>query len=515
MDIGQMVEQSAARFGDSLAVACVAEDATRTHTFSSLDAASNRTANGFLDAGIGFGDPVAVLSHNSIAFVEAFFATQKTGARVTPINVRFDAADVKDVLDDTEPRCLLADPALLAGLDGIEAFLDDREIEVITTTDHPAYRDRRSYDDLTAASADPPGVGVGPEAVDGYFYTSGSSGRPKGVVHTHADRVLTNLNVIAEFGLRHNDVNCCPLPLFHAGPLYTGFVPFLQFGVPTVLLERFDPVRTLDAVAEWDVTVLGGVPAQYERLADTATNRDHDLDSLRFWWVSGAPLAETLRERCREELCGTHSIVYGATEVGPPASILPPEASAERPDSCGTGQMGQRVRIVNPDGANDPTAAVEPGKTGELVVRGETVMERYLHRPDETDAVLVDGWFFTGDLARRDAAGYLSIEGRTDDMITSGGENVYPAEIETVLRDHPAIEDIAVLGVDHDEWGRTPKAFVVASDGAAMDEAAIARYCLESRLADYKRPREVAFVQEIPRNPSGGSVLRGELRDGE
>lgn len=512
MDIGQMVGQSAARFGDDLAVACVSRSGTRTHTFASLDAASNRAANGFLDAGIGWGDSAAVLSHNSIEFVEAFFATQKIGVRVTPINVRFDANDVMHVLRDSEPACLLADPDVLAALDGIDAFCEEHGIEIITIGNHKTYR---SYDELTDASVDPPGVTVGPDAVDGYFYTSGNSGRPKGVVHTHWDRVFVNMNVIAAFGVHPDDVNCCPLPLFHSGPLYTGFVPFVQFGVPTILTRRFDPELTLDLVNEWEATVLGGVPAQYNRLVDTATTGDWHLDSLRFWWVSGAPLRETLRERCQDQLCETHSIVYGATEIGPPVSVLPPGKSAERPGSCGTGQMGQQVRIVDPDGENDPTARVENGKTGELVVRGESVMERYLNLPEQTDTVLVEGWYFTGDLARRDEDGYLYIEGRTDDMIISGGENVSPSEIESVLGNHPEIADVAILGIEHERWGQTPKAFVVPRDGAGVDATAIEEYCRQSHLADYKRPREVAFVSEIPRNPGGGSVLTDELRRSE
>jgi fatty-acyl-CoA synthase len=512
MDIGQMVSQSAARFGDDLAVACISDDGTRTRTFSSLDATSNRVANGLLEAGVGFGDSLALLSHNSIEFVDTFFATQKLGVKVTPVNVRFDASDVAHVLEEADPDCIVAEPELLADLDGIDAVFDERSIDVYAVGGHDEYR---SYAALTEASADPPGITVGPDAVDGYFYTSGSSGRPKGVVHTHSDRVVVNMNVVAEFGLRHDDANCCPLPLFHSGPLYTGFVPFVQFGVPTVLTRRFDPELTLDAVEEWDVTVLGGVPAQYHRIVDAATEGDWDLETLRFWWVSGAPLTESLRERCREHLCDAHSIVYGATEVGPPVSTLPPEESDEHPASCGTGHMCQAVRVVDPDGEKDPDATVGPGETGELVVTGESVMERYLDRPGTTDEVLVDGWYFTGDLARRDEDGYLTVEGRKDDMLISGGENIYPAEVENVLADHPAVEDVAVLGVEHEAWGEAPKAFLVTRGDASLDAASIEAYCRESRLADYKRPREVAFVPEIPRNPSGGSVLKDELLGSE
>ncbi|WP_435348626.1 class I adenylate-forming enzyme family protein [Haloarchaeobius sp. HRN-SO-5] len=508
MDMGQMLAQSAARFGDDLAVACLSADETRTRSFAALDQAANRVANGFLDHGVGFGDPVAVLSHNSIEFVETLFATQKIGAPVVPINVRFDAADVEHVLTDADPACLVAEPDLLAELDGIEDTVAARDVDVVTVGDHGEYH---SYEDLADSSTTPPGITVGADAEDGYFYTSGSTGRPKGVVHTHSDRVFVNVNVVSEFGLRRDDVNCNPLPLFHSGPLYTGFMPFVQFGVPSIVLRRFDPELTLDAIEEWDVTVLGGVPAQYDRISKAAAESDSDLDSMRFWWVSGAPLTEELRDRCHETLCDTHSIVYGATEVGPPVSTLPPEESHERPGSCGTGHMGQEVRVVEPDGDPDPGATVDPGETGELVVEGESVMDRYLNLPEKTESVLVDGWYFTGDLARRDADGYLYVEGRKDDMIISGGENVYPSELENVLLGHPAVDDVAVLGVSHPEWGQTPKAFVVTEPDASLDADDVEQFCKESHLADYKRPREVAFVPEIPRNPSGGSVLKDEL----
>jgi len=507
MDIGTLVQQSAHRFGDDLAVAIASLEGIERHSFRSIDRASNRVANGLLAAGIGPGEPVAILSHNSMPFLETFFATQKIGAPVVPVNVRFDASDVEHVVGESQPAAMIAQPDLLGGLDGSAEFLADTDTEVFVTGEHASYR---PFAELAGAAADPPGVGVDERTVDGYFYTSGKTGQPKGVVHTHRDRVFTNTNLIAEFGLRHSDVNVEPLPMFHSGPLYTGLVPFFQFGVPTILLERFDPERTLAAVEEHSGTVLGGVPATYDRIVEAAAEGSYDLDSLRFWWVSGAPLTGETRRRCREQLCERFSIVYGATEVGPPVSTLPPEKSDEHPESCGTGHMGQRIRVVDAGGGRDPDATVDPDEAGELIVSGESVMDRYLNRPEKTEDVLIDGWYFTGDIARRDEDGYLSIEGRADEMLISGGENIYPSEIESVLQDHPDIRDVVVLGVEDEQWGQTPKAFVVTE--AALDAESVIEFCRDSDLADYKRPRSVAFVEAIPRNPGGGSVLTDELR---
>jgi len=508
MNVGDILPQSADRFGDDLAVAHVSAAGTETLSFRELDVRTNRIANGFLDAGIGSGDAIALLAHNSVEFFEVFFASQKIGAPIVPINVRLDPGDMEYIFEDARPDCLVAESELLPA-EPFDALESDSIPVYVVGGDG---RTHRAYDELNDASTDPPGIAVGNEAVDSYCYTSGSTGRPKGVVHRHSDRIFSNLNVVAEFGLRHDDVTVNPLPLFHSGPLYTAFVPFLQFGVPTITLREFDAERTLEAVEEWDATVLGGVPAQYNRMADAAEAGSYDLSSLRFWWVSGAPLTEELRTRCHETICDTHSIVYGATETGPPVSTLPPEESGERPGSCGTGHMGQQVRIVPPSGEPDPGHTVEPGETGELIVRGESVMDRYLNRPERTAAAFVDGWYFTGDIAYRDEDGYLYVEGRKDDMIISGGENIYPAEIEDALLEHPAVEDVAVLGVSHGEWGEAPKAFIVQSGSGTLEAADVEEYCRGSSLADYKRPREVAFVPEIPRNPSGGSVLKGELR---
>ncbi|WP_254533080.1 class I adenylate-forming enzyme family protein [Natrinema gelatinilyticum] len=509
MDIGRMISESADRFGNRLAVACQSVNETRTRTFEELEAESNQIANGLLEIGIGTGDVVAIYAHNSIEFVETFFATQKVGAIVMPINVRLDASDVEYVLEDADPTCLIADSNLVEDHESVEQVLASYESPLYTYGDS----NYLSYEELVNGSTKQPGLPVSGETIDGYFYTSGSTGKPKGVVHTHSDRVLVCMNMIAEFGLRHTDVNVLPLPLFHSGPLYTGFVPFIQFGVPTVIFEQFDPEATLEAVEEWDATVLGGVPAQYDRITKVDSIEEYDLSSLRFWWFSGAPMTDELIDRCRTHLCDRHSVVYGATEVGPPISVLPPEQSDVSPRSCGTGFSYQQIEIVDPDGEPDPSATVPPGTTGEIICKGASVMNGYLNRPERTTESIVDGWYFTGDLAYKDEDGYIYVEGRKDDMIISGGENIYPTEIENVLLQHDDLEDVAVVSVDHDEWGQAPKAYVVPTNGRSIDEDDLVEYCRESSLADYKRPRAVATVPEIPRNPSGGSVIKDELRE--
>jgi len=361
---------------------------------------------------------------------------------------------------------------------------------------------------MSADNSDPD-VDIDADTVDGYFYTSGHSGKPKGVIHTQGDRIFLNMNLLAELGIRRSDINLHPFPLFHSGPLHTSLVPFIQFGVPTVLMRSFDPERMLECIDEYEATVVGGAPAMLDELIRVGGVGEYDLDSVRFWWFSGAPLTETVRDRCIDLFGEEYSEIYGSTEVGPPISVLQPEEAPAHQGSCGTGLPNQTIRIVDPD-AGDPDETVPAGEPGEVIVNGESVMQGYLKRPDLTAEVLKDGWFFTGDIAVRDDD-YLFHKGRKDDMIITGGENVYPAEIENVLSEHPQISDVAVLGVPDERWGQTPKAFIVSTDGGSLTKADIKKYCKQSALANFKRPRRVAFVDEIPRNPGGGSILTEEL----
>ncbi|RBI59989.1 hypothetical protein DMJ13_20085 [halophilic archaeon] len=510
MNVGDIVRQSATRFGDATALRCLSGDAEVAVTFEELHRRSNRVANGLIDHNIGFEDPVALLSHNSPEFLELFFATQKIGAIFTPINARSSLGDVEYILADADPDYLVVESELLESISGLTEELRDGDVEVIVVGQHEEFGD---FDELRTADETMPDRAVDGETIDGYYYTSGHTAKPKGVIHTHEHRLFFCPGLIAEFGIRRSDVNLNPFPLFHSGPLFTALVPMLQFGIPTVLLRQFDPESVLSAIDRYSVTVFGGSPAMLDRVAQYDTLSDHDLSSIRFWWYSGAPMTDQVRERCVEAFGNSFSEIYGATEVGPPISVLPPDESGAYPGSCGTGLPNQQIRLVDPDGDADPTATVGPGETGELICKGSSVMEGYLNKPAETEDALVDGWFFTGDLAERDDDGYLHIEGRKDDMIISGGENIYPAEIENVLLESDKIEDVAVIGVPHERWGQTPKAYIATAAGIELSTADVERLCRESDLADFKRPREVVFVKKIPRNPGGGSVLKSQLEE--
>lgn len=505
MDVGRLLACAAERFDDRPAVTVLEQDGEDNQcTYRELEDASRQLANGLLEKEIGFGDPVAILADTSLRFIQLYFAAQKIGAIPAPMNTRASTAEIEELLDLIDPAALIVDGGQLAERNGLRpdgirnVAIDDRSDSIPSGW--------RSIEELTDHSRDPPGIEVGPDAVDGYFFTSGSSGTPKGVVHTHRDRVIGSLNVSAAFGIRYDDVHLMALPLFHAGPLFTGLLPFLTAGAHTVLQRSFDPRGVLEAISIFEATVVGGVPAQYGKLLDVEDHEKHDCSSVRFCWFSGAPMTDHRRERCQETFSTDLVNVYGSTEAGPPISIGIPGAGRD----IGYGFALHRYRIVDPN-QGDPTAECPTGEPGELIVTGPSVMERYLDRPQLTAQRIVGEWLFTGDLAWRDEDGAIHIEGRKDETIISGGENIAPAEIEEILDRHPNVSDVAVIGMANDEWGEVPKAFVVTTDNPLTEQEVI-DFVQESELASFKRPREVAFVDEIPRNPSGGSVRVEELR---
>jgi fatty-acyl-CoA synthase len=340
MDIGKLIRQSAERFGDNPAVWFIDEEREKTLSFEDIENRSNRIAHGLQSVGIGKGDCVALISHNSPEFLDTFFATQKLGAIITPVNARLTADEIEYILSDADPTIIVVESELLESKEGLSDRLEATESEMFVIGDSAAVGDSETYHPFTSlmsADSSDTDVDIDADTVDGYFYTSGHTGKPKGVIHTQGDRIFLNMNLLAELGIRRSDINLHPFPLFHSGPLHTSLVPFIQFGVPTVLMRSFDPERMLECIDEYEATVVGGAPAMLDELIRVGGVDEYDLDSVRFWWFSGAPLTETVRDRCIDLFGEEYSEIYGSTEVGPPISVLQPE---EAPAS------GSTIRIV-------------------------------------------------------------------------------------------------------------------------------------------------------------------------
>ena len=453
-------------------------------TYAELDAASERLAAGLARRGAGHGARVAVLAGNRAETVAVLFACAKLGAILLPLNARLAAPELAYQLDHAE-----AD-ALLVGA-GHEAAADAALAEARV---RPARR-ALTWEGLTAWSDDPPLAGPGPADDDPLLlmYTSGTTGRPKGALLTHANCFWTNVSLDRTIDVTTSDVVLQVLPQFHVGGW--NVQPLLAWwkGATVVLEPGFDAGRALELIEARQVSTMMGVPATYLFMAQHERFADTDLSSLRQAVVGGAPMPEAL---LRTYLDRGVALVqgYGLTEAAPNVLGLPPE---EAPRKLGyAGKPYPHVEVALRDTSTG--AVVRGAGTGELCVRGPNVFAGYWRDPDATAAAVdADGWLATGDVAERDAEGCYRIRDRTKDMYVSGGENVYPAEVEAVLHDHPAVADVAVLGVPDERWGEAGLAAVVPADGATLDPTALREHCV-ARLAKFKVPREFVAVDELP-----------------
>ena len=455
-------------------------------TYRELDERSEWLASHLLDAGLVPGDRVATLTGSSPEHVVVFFACAKAGLILLPLNWRLTNAELAYQLADAEPAVLLASPELAETASTLHA--KSALLEELVRKEHKP----------SVPPPPPPGDDDGLLLV----YTSGTTGRPKGAVLTHANCFWTNLSFDRVAGLGDEDIALQLLPQFHVGGW--NVQPLLAWwkGARVVLEPSFDPARALALIGEKRVTTMMGVPATYLFMAQDPGFADADLSSLRRAVVGGAPMPESLLELWHER--GVEIVQgYGLTEAAPNVLCLPPEDATRKRGYAGRPYPYVDVALRDPESGE----LVEGVGEGELVVRGPNVFPGYWRNEQATAAAFADGWLLTGDIADRDAEGDYRIVGRLKDMVISGGENVYPAEIEGVLHEHAAVAEAAVVGVPDERWGEACAAFVV-SDGEASEDELLA-FCRE-RLAKFKVPRELHFVDELPRNAMG-KVVKSEL----
>ena len=459
-------------------------------TYAELDSRATRLAAGLAARGLRRGDRLATLTTTSPDHVATFFACARLGVALQPISWRLASAEVAYQLEDAEPSLLLAsdDYAELARKAGTK-------VEIARIGDPTLEADGEVED---VARDDDPLLLV---------YTSGTTGKPKGALLSHANCFWTNLSFDRTTSLRDGDVVLQVLPQFHVGGW--NVQPLLAWwkGATVVLEPAFDAARALDLIAEHGVTTMMGVPATYLFLAQEPGFAVADLSSLRLAVVGGAPMPEALLEtwiaRGIEIVQG-----YGLTEAAPNVLCLPPEEATRKLGFAGKPYPHVDVALRDADTG----ALVEGTGTGELVVRGPNVFAGYWRNAEATEAAFADGWLLTGDVAERDAEGFYRIAGRIKDMVISGGENVYPAEIEDVLHAHPAVLEAAVVGVPDERWGEACAACVVLREGSNVGTEELQRLCRD-RLARFKVPKTFAFVDALPRS-SMGKVLKDELRAG-
>jgi fatty-acyl-CoA synthase len=488
LTIGQWIDDRAA-----LTPGRVAIDFVDTQiTYSEIAKRSDHLAAEFLRRGLRPGDRVAVLSENRPEYVDVMFACAKTGVIMVPLNWRLTAPELAHQIDDAEVALLVVDSPRMGQTEGA--------LEAATT--RPAVRDLREK----ASEDETPAVSVADDDPLFLIYTSGTTGKPKGAVLTHANTFWTNLAIDRIMDVTTFDVVLQVLPQFHIGGW--NVQPLLAWwkGATVVLQPAFDPDEALALIGEKGVTTMMGVPATYLFMAESAQFESTDLSSLRSAVVGGAPMPEPLIAKWHQR--GVQLIQgYGLTEAAPNVLGLPAEYVARKVGYAGKPYPHVKVALRDTE---DGSLIEGPG-LGELVVRGPSVFPGYWRNPEATADTLVDGWLRTGDVAERDEEGFYRIRDRVKDMYISGGENVYPAEVESVLSEHPSIVEAAVVGIADERWGEVGRAVIAIREGHDLTASDVVEWC-RSRLASYKVPREVVFVDALPRSAMN-KILKRELSD--
>lgn len=506
--IGDTLEFTAGKYPDKDALIYPRRD--QRWTYREFNEKANRLANGFRELGVEKGDRVSTMLYNGTEIVLTVYACAKIGAIFNPLNYRLPAGEVSYILNDAESRLLVFEDDTREAVEGARNNLESVEEFVHIDEDTPA--DARSfYSLLRSGDPTPPEVHVAEDDIYAFIYTSGTTGRPKGVVHEHRNMVDHNLICMAEMGYETEDVGLSAFPLYHCAELHVLLFPRVHVGATSVIHHDFEPEQVLLAIDNYNVSMLFAPPTGWNDLVQTAPDCNVDVTSLRLGLYGAAPMPTDVLDGCLELFEAKYYQAYGMTEIGPCGTFQYPEDQVRKQGSAGLPTLNHDLRIVEPGG--DPTDELEPGETGEIIIAGPCTMREYWNRPDATASALrSEGsreWYYTGDLGYLDEDGYLYVVDRKDDMIISGGENVYPAEVEDVLYSHEGVREAAVVGEPDEKWGERVVAFIVGEVPAEDLDAFLRK---SDSIADFKRPRRYYRVDELPKNPSG-KVQKFKLRE--
>ncbi len=474
-------------------------------TYAALEERACRAANVFLDLGLRAGDRVATISFNSIASFEVSSGLRKLGAVGVPVNFRLRGEELAYVLNDSGAAAVCAGPESVPHVEAVRPLLT-KNPALLSLADAPApagwlRMDERMRAASPLAPASPNEVGTGATMI----YTSGTTGHPKGAYRPQGLPLEQVLHTIELFTLRADDVHLMAGPGYHSA---VGFFASLTLacGATVVIMPRFEPELALQLIERHRVTTTFMAPILLQRIVDLPPEVQgrYGLSSMRVIVVAAAPCPFWLKQRVQERFGEVLWEFYGATETGI-NTVLRPEEQLRKPGSVGRAAPGHEILLLDDEGRPVPD-----GQPGEVWVKNAW-LATYYNRPDATARAMRDGYLSVGDVAYRDADGYYYICDRKVDMIISGGVNIYPAEVESCLGGHPAVADVAVIGVPDDRWGEAVKALVVLRPGAAATEEELIDWC-RRRIADYKRPRSVDFVDALPRDQVG-KLLKRQIRE--
>lgn len=463
----------------------------KTLTYAELDDRASRAATLLSGHGVKHGDRVGVLCRNRAAFFELLFACAKIGAVMAPLNWRAPAPELRGLLDDCGPRLLFVGAE---DEDVGRKAASGADIGVISFDDAGA----GGYERLLQSAEPHPGREVWPADELWYLlYTSGTTGKPKGVIQTYQMALANYVNISQPIALTAADATLNFLPLFHTAGINLHTLPTLMIGGRVLVLPGFEVEPVMNLIAQKRIDVFFGVPAVYQQIIEHERFADLDLNNVRHWGCGGAPAPEAWLKRFAKQgatICNG----FGMTETGPTVFIQNQETAASKPGSVGQARFLSLARIATTSGA-----AAGPGETGELQIKGPGVTPGYWNRPEDTKRAFTDdGWLRTGDIATYDEDGEFRIAGRMKEMFISGGENVYPAEVENILSDHEQVLECAVIGVPDEKWGETGCAFILPRGGAEPDIEELRTYC-RARLAAFKAPKHYVVVADFPRTAAG------------
>ncbi|ANU09073.1 long-chain fatty acid--CoA ligase [Planococcus antarcticus DSM 14505] len=498
--LGRIFDQTVGQYPDREALVDIRRG--KRWTYSQWSDEVHRLANALTSAGVSRGDRVSSFLFNNSELPTTLFACAKIGAIFNPINFRLKPEELVYILNDATPEVVLFEEALKDTIKRVAAQFPSIQFWFIDS-DVPEYA--VSYQEQVSA-APPTDPFVQVDEMDTYaiMYTSGTTGRPKGVIHRHRDMAEQSMTCIAMLKYTKNDVGLVIAPMFHCAELHCCVIPRVQAGASSVIMHQFDPQAAVETVEKEKVTVMFAVPTMWSVMADL-DGADAKVKTLQRGLYGAAPMAPILVKWVKEVLGIELIQAYGQTEMGPAITFLAEDEQLTKAGSAGKPAFNHEIRIVRPNekGPSEPDDRVGAFEVGEIIVRGPSMMAGYFHRPQATSRVLYKGWYHTSDLGYVDEDGYLFVADRVDDMIISGGENIYPREVEDVLHEHELIQDVAVLGIPDEKWGEAVMAFIVVKD-ALLTEQQLEEFCVNhDKLARFKRPRNYRFVDELPRNASG------------
>lgn len=468
----------------------------RDITYAAWNATANQTAHYFCETfGLQKGDRVAVYATNCLAYLDIWIACGKIGAILQNLNWRLTVSELEQLLNDAAPRILVYSDDFIEQVNQLRPNL--------TSIAHfVAIHTRAAASDETFSSrasanqdfrANPTLTPDDPWVI---CYTGGTTGLPKGAILTHGNMAWNAVNTVSSWALDQNDVAILNAPLFHTGGLNVFTLPLISVGGKSIVCHTFNVDEVFDLIESAEVTVFFGVPTMFVMLQQSPRWHTVDFSRLKIVISGGAPCPLPIFEKFWARSVDFKT-GYGLTEAGPNTFVLPREDVHRKPGSVGFPLMHIDVKIVHEDGA-----LCRPGEYGELLIRGPHVTPGYWNKPAETAKAIRDGWLYTGDLATCDDEGYYSIVGRVKDMIISGGENIYPAEVESIMHGYPAIIEAALIAIPDEKWGEVGRAIVVIQPDVSFDEADFTAY-LTQRLAKYKLPKSVIQVENLPRTGPG------------